>query len=101
MFIALRSLPQSANGTVGVAWRFVAFANRERITSRLFLNKMFLIFATEKSPKSHSSKTPLCPAGGDFRGNGAVDVIAAPGDPPHRRAATLVAPQSGELGTLI
>jgi hypothetical protein len=38
----------------------VTFANRERITNRLFLNKTFLIFATEKRPKSHSSKTPPC-----------------------------------------
>ena len=59
MFIALRSLPESANGTVGVARYFATFANRERITSRLFLNKIFLIFATEKRPKSHLSKAPL------------------------------------------
>jgi hypothetical protein len=80
-----------------VARCFVTFANRERITSRLFLNKIFLIFATKKRPKSHSSKAPL----------GEVVVIFAEmerrrgaqrGAPPGRNVG---APSRGELGTLI
>jgi hypothetical protein len=47
------------------------------------LNKIFLVFATEKRPKSHSSKTPL----------GEVVVIFAEMDRPRRAAERVAWPQ--------